>query len=45
LSKNSPTQIFELVQAAEFPANLFLKHLVVIKGLGNGKLAAPLSWG
>ncbi|NJL89276.1 MAG: hypothetical protein HC916_05330 [Coleofasciculaceae cyanobacterium SM2_1_6] len=30
LSKNSPTQIFDLVKAAEFPANLFLKHLAVI---------------
>lgn len=35
LSKNSPTQIFELVQAAEFPANLFLKHLVVVSDYGG----------
>jgi len=35
LSKNSPTQIFDLVKAAEFPANLFLKHLAVISDYGG----------
>jgi hypothetical protein len=35
LSKNSPTQVFELVEAADFPANLFLKHLVVISDYGG----------
>ncbi len=35
LSKNSPTQVFELVEAAKFPANLFLKHLVVISDYGG----------
>lgn len=35
LSKNSPTQVFKLVKAAELPANLFLKHLVVISDYGG----------
>ena len=35
LSKNSPTQIFDLVEVAKFPANLFLKHLVVISDYGG----------
>ncbi len=35
LSKNSPTQVFDLVKAAGFPANLFLKHLVVISDYGG----------
>jgi len=35
LSKNNPTQVFDLVKAAEFPANLFLKHLVVISDYGG----------
>jgi len=35
LSKKNPTQVFELVEAAKFPANLFLKHLVVISDYGG----------
>ncbi|QNP30723.1 MULTISPECIES: restriction endonuclease [Cylindrospermopsis] len=35
LSKNNPTQVFELAEAANFPANLFLKHLVVISDYGG----------
>jgi hypothetical protein len=35
LSKSSPTQVFDLVEAAKFPANLFLKHLVVIADYGG----------
>jgi hypothetical protein len=31
----SPTQIFELVETAGFPANLFLKHLSVITDYGG----------
>ena len=35
LNKDSPTQVFELVKAANFPANLFLKHLVIISDYGG----------
>jgi hypothetical protein len=35
LSKHSPTQVFDLVEAAQFSANLFLKHLVVISDYGG----------
>jgi hypothetical protein len=35
LSKTSPTQIFDLIDVAKFPANLFLKHLVVISDYGG----------
>lgn len=35
LSKDSPTQVFEIVKAANFPANLFLKHLVIISDYGG----------
>ncbi|MEA5552131.1 restriction endonuclease [Anabaena cylindrica UHCC 0172] len=35
LSKKTPTQVFDLVEAAKFPANLFLKHLVVISDYGG----------
>lgn len=41
LSKNSPTQVFELVRVARFPANLFLKHLVVISNY-SGELIQRL---
>jgi hypothetical protein len=34
LSKKNPTQVFNLVEAAKFPANLFLKHLVIISDYG-----------
>lgn len=34
LSKKNPTQVFDLVEAAKFPANLFLKHLVIISDYG-----------
>lgn len=35
LCKSSPFQIFDLIAAAEFPANLFLKHLVVLSDFGG----------
>lgn len=35
LSKKEPFQIFELINAAKFPANLFLKHLVVLADYGG----------
>jgi hypothetical protein len=35
LSKKNPTQVFNLVEAAKFPANLFLKHLVIISDYGG----------
>ena len=35
LSKKEPFQIFDLIDAAKFPANLFLKHLVVLTDYGG----------
>ena len=35
LSKKSPYQIFDLISAADFSANLFLKHLVVLSDFGG----------
>jgi hypothetical protein len=35
LCKSSPFQIFDLIAAAEFPANLFLQHLVVLSDFGG----------
>ncbi len=35
LSKSAPTQVFELVKAANFPANLFLKHLSILSDYGG----------
>ena len=34
LCNNNPTQIFDLIRAAQFPANLFLKHLIVLADYG-----------
>ncbi len=35
LSKNNPFQLFELIKVAKYPANLFLKHLVVLADYGG----------
>ncbi len=35
LSKNNPFQLFELITVAKYPANLFLKHLVVLADFGG----------
>lgn len=35
LSKKSPYQVFDLLEASEFPANLFLKHLCVLADYGG----------
>ena len=35
LAKNSPYQIFDLLEATKFPANLFLKHLCVLADYGG----------
>ncbi|MBN4063266.1 hypothetical protein JYT79_00640 [Cardiobacterium sp. AH-315-I02] len=35
LSKKNPYQIFDLLEASEFPANLFLKHLCVLADYGG----------
>ncbi len=35
LSKNQPFQIFELIEAANYPANLFLKHLAILADFGG----------
>ncbi|MFP4253413.1 MAG: hypothetical protein ACLFRN_02975, partial [Halothece sp.] len=35
LSKDSPLQIFDLIESSRFPANLFLKHLVVLADYGG----------
>lgn len=35
LSKNQPFQLFELIQAAKYPANIFLKHLVILADFGG----------
>lgn len=35
LSKKNPFHLFELIKSAEYPANLFLKHLVVLTDYGG----------
>lgn len=35
LSKKSPFQVFDLISASEFPANLFVKHLCVLADYGG----------
>ncbi len=35
LSKNPPYQVFDVLEASEFPANLFLKHLCVLADYGG----------
>ncbi|SME95020.1 restriction endonuclease [Desulfovibrio gilichinskyi] len=35
LSKSNPYQVFELLKASKFPANLFLKHLSVLADYGG----------
>lgn len=35
LSKSSPYQVFDLINASDFPANLFLKHLCVLANYGG----------
>ena len=35
LSQNTPFQVFDLLQATKFPANLFLKHLCVLANYGG----------
>ena len=35
LNKNTPFQIFELIEAAKFQGNIFLKHLVVLSDFGG----------
>lgn len=35
LSKKSPFQVFDLIAASDFPANLFLKHLCVLADYGG----------
>ncbi|MDQ6990149.1 MAG: hypothetical protein Q9M11_00265 [Mariprofundaceae bacterium] len=35
LSKKSPYQVFDLLEASEFPINLFLKHLCVLADYGG----------
>ncbi len=35
LSKKGPFQIFDLIEVAKFPGNLFLKHLVVLSDYGG----------
>lgn len=35
LCKQSPTQVFEVIEAAKFPANLFLKHLTILADYGG----------
>lgn len=35
LSGNSPEQIFDLITASKLPANLFLKHLVILSDYGG----------
>lgn len=35
LSGNSPHQVFDVLQASEMPANLFLKHLVILADYGG----------
>ncbi len=35
LSKENPYQVFDILTASKFPANLFLKHLCVLAGYGG----------
>ncbi len=35
LCKNDPFQLFDLIKAAKYPANLFLKHLAVLSDYGG----------
>ena len=35
LSKKNPFHLFDLIQSAKYPANLFLKHLVVLADYGG----------
>lgn len=35
LSNQSPEQVFEVINAAKFAANLFLKHLVILADYGG----------
>lgn len=35
LSKRDAFKVFELIQTSEFPANLFLKHLVILTDFGG----------
>lgn len=35
LAKGTPFRLFDLISAAEFPANLFLKHLVILADYGG----------
>lgn len=35
LSKKEPFQVFDLIKVANFPSNLFLKHLVVLSDYGG----------
>ncbi len=39
LCHESPEQIFDVIQAAKFPGNLFLKHLVVLADYGGEPIA------
>lgn len=46
LCTTSPTQVFDLIRSASFPANLFLKHLAVITDYGGepmGRLGKSFS--
>ena len=35
LADKSPEQVFELIEASKFPANLFVKHLVILADYGG----------
>lgn len=35
LSGNKPNQVFDVLQASEMPANLFLKHLIILADYGG----------
>lgn len=35
LSKNDPFQLFDLIKVAQYPANLFLKHLAILADYGG----------
>ncbi|WP_180321286.1 restriction endonuclease [Mesobacillus jeotgali] len=37
-SVHNPLKVFDLIQASDFPANLFLKHLIVLADFGGEKL-------
>lgn len=38
LSKEKPTQVFQVLKASKFPANLFVKHLVVLSDYGGEQI-------